>query len=226
MMSTRPVKPCLIIVNADDFGRSAEINSRVDALMTTGAVTSATILANGPEFDGVAAVVARHPDRSFGVHLNVTDLPPVTNDPNLAPLLEDGCFAHPSYKLAEKDAALRKAILEEWSAQIEKVKALGVAPTHVDRNLYPPGERPQAIKRLKKEILRRQFHRVGYRTTDWFGPFASFIANPDGRGFVGKMIELETHPGLAAYDDENRVLAADWREKLRFPFKMISYRDV
>jgi len=122
-----------IIINADDLGLSEEVNSAIFELMAQGKVTSATMLANGPAVAEAVARVREFPGCSFGVHLNLTEFKPITASSGLAPLLnEAGEFAGDRIREIKVRAPLREAIYREWCAQIERLRALGVQPTHID----------------------------------------------------------------------------------------------
>src|SRR5215471_2247740 len=60
-----------IIVNADDLGISEAVNEATFRAMERGVITSATMLANGPEVVAAAKLAPRFPKCSFGVHLNL-----------------------------------------------------------------------------------------------------------------------------------------------------------
>ena len=84
-----------VIINADDLGLSRRVNDRIFNLIETKRITSATLLTNGPEFLDAVARIKAYPHASFGVHLNLTEFPPLTKNPALAPLLNgDGHFKH------------------------------------------------------------------------------------------------------------------------------------
>ena len=58
-----------IVVNADDFGASAETVEATIECLEEGALTSATIMPTMPAVDDALAYARDRPDRSFGVHL-------------------------------------------------------------------------------------------------------------------------------------------------------------
>jgi predicted glycoside hydrolase/deacetylase ChbG (UPF0249 family) len=123
----------LIIINADDLGLSSAVNEAIFDLMERGHVTSSSLLANAPATEE-AIVESRHQkDRSFGVHLNLTEFRPLTRSSALSPILDNsGCFAGDSIRSTPITSQLRDAIFQEWSAQIERLLAMGVTPSHID----------------------------------------------------------------------------------------------
>jgi predicted glycoside hydrolase/deacetylase ChbG (UPF0249 family) len=65
--------PRQVIVNADDFGLSTSENAVIFSAFQAGLISSATIMANMPEFEAACAM-ARHPmlDGRIGLHFNLT----------------------------------------------------------------------------------------------------------------------------------------------------------
>lgn len=124
-----------LIVNADDYGRTAAVSRGVRAAHRAGIVTSTTCMMNMPSAaDDLRAALEETPGLGLGVHLVLTAgqplLPPV-QVPSLVAL--DGAFhrvEHFLMRLEQIDAAQAKA---EWRAQIEKfVLVTGRSPTHLD----------------------------------------------------------------------------------------------
>ena len=121
-----------LIVNADDLGLSAERDRGIFAAFGRGIVTSATLIANGPSFAG--AVEQAHSDGlPVGIHLNLSDGLPLTG-----PIggLTGPCGRFPGKQLMRQallhgDCDL-PAIRRELQAQIDKVVATGLEPTHID----------------------------------------------------------------------------------------------
>ena len=77
-----------IIINADDFGMSLNVNDAILDLLAREKISSSTILANGPFVEQACAQIHRFPQCSFGVHLNVTEFRPVSQTPALDRLLD------------------------------------------------------------------------------------------------------------------------------------------
>jgi predicted glycoside hydrolase/deacetylase ChbG (UPF0249 family) len=122
----------LIIINADDLGRSTAVNEAIFDLMARGHITSSTLLANAPATEEAIVESRHHKNRSFGVHLNVTEFRPLTKSAALSPILDNlGCFDN-SIRSTPITSQLREAIFHEWSTQIERLLAMGLTPSHID----------------------------------------------------------------------------------------------
>ncbi len=122
-----------IVTNADDAGRSAAINRAIFTLMEEGLVRSATLMANAPALSEACQQARLFPLSSFGVHLNITQFAPLTSSGGLRPLLgRDGTFDLRRVRHTSFDGGLRRAIHEEWCAQIELLQNSGLPVSHID----------------------------------------------------------------------------------------------
>jgi predicted glycoside hydrolase/deacetylase ChbG (UPF0249 family) len=123
----------LTIINADDLGLSTAVNEAIFDLMERGHITSSSLLANSPAAEEAVVEARRRKNGSFGVHLNVTEFRPLTRNAALSPILDSsGCFAGNSIRSTPITSQLREAIFQEWSAQIERLRAMGLSLSHID----------------------------------------------------------------------------------------------
>lgn len=126
-----------IIVNADDLGKDAVVNSAIKIALDKGIISSSTIMANTAFMDQVCNIVKEHPEASFGLHLNITEGPSITRNEVLSDyhlIKDDGNFdmEHNLNMIICDDKELQDAIEKEWSAQIEILLDNGIKPTHID----------------------------------------------------------------------------------------------
>ena len=123
-------------MNADDLGWTAGVNGGIAEAHRNGIVTSASLLANGEAFAQGAELARGTQGLGVGVHLNLSDGSPVSAPETVPSLLNDsGQFEGGPDGLLVKIATRRISIREveiEWQAQIAKVRAAGVEPTHLD----------------------------------------------------------------------------------------------
>src|SRR5262249_5691109 len=112
------------------------VNRGIAEAHRKGIVTSASLLANGAAFALAVELVRTTPGLGVGVHLNLSDGTPSADRETVTSLLNDaGTFegGPESLLLRRARGSLRLHEVElEWDAQIEKVKAAGIEPTHVD----------------------------------------------------------------------------------------------
>ena len=126
-----------IIVNADDFGASPQVNDSVARGLAENKITSATILANSEFLDEVLDITHQYPNASFGVHLNLTAGKSLTQNPvfyDNGIMDEKGDFILKKAfrNVPNPSEALSKAIKEEWQAQISVIRELGIPISHID----------------------------------------------------------------------------------------------
>ncbi len=125
-----------VTVNADDFGLCAAVNRAVARAHDAGALTSASLLANGPAFDEAVAISGARPGLRLGVHLNILRGRPVAGAARVPSLVdEDGRFLRSAWALFRRGALgrlERDELLAECLAQVERVRSAGLEPAHLD----------------------------------------------------------------------------------------------
>ena len=190
-----------LIVNADDFGFTPDVNRGIVAAHANGILTATTLMANGAAFDDAARLARETPSLDIGCHLVLISgrslLPPY------APL------PRATAEFLRALAMGRMRVYHELAAQVRKIMAAGITPTHLDTHKHTHLAPPvlEAVARISQEfnipwvrrpfdlpltsargggmlkrvtsgslqLLRRRFHRVldrhGCRTTDHFAGF-------------------------------------------------------
>jgi len=125
-----------LIVNADDFGLTSGVNRGITDAITSGMVTSATLMANAPAFDEAVAL-AKVNNLSIGCHVVLIDGTPLSRVPTLT---QGTLHFHKSLKVFAQAALLRKLsaaeIQQEAEAQIRRIQAAGITVTHVDTHKH------------------------------------------------------------------------------------------
>jgi len=149
-----------LIVNADDLGWTDGVNRGILEVFYHGIVTSTSLLANGAAFAGGVEAARSAPRLGVGVHLNLSDGPPVADRETVTSLLnDDGEFAGGPESLLLRRARRGLVLAEvenEWDAQIQKVRDAGIAPTHVDGHKHVhmlPGLFEIALKLAKRHDI-------------------------------------------------------------------------
>lgn len=129
-----------LIVNADDFGMCVGVNAGIVRAHQTGIVTSTTLMANGLAFEDAVARSRDAPRLGVGIHLVLLGGTPVAPPAAVRSLLgPDGTFPNDFgvflHRLLRRE--LRPAEVEtEFCAQVEKVLAAGLQPTHLDSHKH------------------------------------------------------------------------------------------
>ncbi|MGE5486891.1 MAG: ChbG/HpnK family deacetylase [bacterium] len=138
----------LLVVNADDFGFTHDVNAGIIEAHERGILTSTTLMALGDAFDDAVRLAREHPSLDVGCHLTLVQ----------GPGLPDGIPG-----LVNALAARRIRPYEQCRQQIERILSAGIRPTHLDTHkhthLLPPVL--DAVARLSKEFgipwVRRPF---------------------------------------------------------------------
>ena len=151
----------LLIINADDFGRSHASNEATLRALTDGVVSSTTLMVPCPWALHAMQLLSEHPDLSFGVHLTVVcDVPhyrcgPLTSRDKVPSLVDESGFFYMTDRIPQWLTQVRLSELEtEFRAQIEAVLAAGLSPTHLDWHCLSNGGRADIFEltvKLAKE---------------------------------------------------------------------------
>jgi hypothetical protein len=142
-----------LLVTSDDFGMCHAVNAGTLRAMREGVVASSNFLVPCPWFSEALELARRHA-LPIGVHLCVTcdwdhlRWGALTRAPGLTDALGFffGAFA-PLLEQASDDE-----ILDEYLAQIARVRSLGVEPTHLDSHMLPAADQGPGALRLKRLI--------------------------------------------------------------------------
>jgi hopanoid biosynthesis associated protein HpnK len=129
-----------LIVNADDFGRSASINQAVIRAHREGILTSASLMVNEPRAGEAAALARENPRLGVGLHLALicgTAALPAGEIPQLADAR--GQFSNRPLATGWRyfaSAKCRAQLRLEIAAQFEKFRATGLRMDHVNGHLH------------------------------------------------------------------------------------------
>ncbi len=190
-----------LVVNADDFGFTPDVNQGIVEAHRRGILTATTLMANGAAFEDAVRCAAAVPELDIGCHLVLVGGRSLVTGKPLPPTVARLLGA-----IVRRDIR----VYDELAAQVRRIVAAGIRPTHLDTHkhthLAPPvldavarlagefgirwvrrpfdfplnavrGTVPRAT-RLASEalvLLRRRFHRIlerrGCRTTNHFAGF-------------------------------------------------------
>jgi predicted glycoside hydrolase/deacetylase ChbG (UPF0249 family) len=133
-----------LIVNADEFGLTEGINEGIIEVHSRGIVTSTTMVANLWAFDHAAKLSRKYPSLAVGVHLNLTHGAPILPPERVHTLVDhNGYFfrRRPFLQRLILGQISMIQVYEEFRAQIDKVIAAGISPSHIDSHesvyMYP-----------------------------------------------------------------------------------------
>jgi hypothetical protein len=136
-----PASAKLLILNADDLAVSHSEDVASFAALDQKLITSATVMVPCPWFTEVATYAKAHPEADLGLHLTLTAewetyrWGPIASRALVPSLVgPDGNF-YASPEDVAKHAKLNEAETE-IRAQIERAKAMGIEPTHLDAHMH------------------------------------------------------------------------------------------
>jgi len=131
--------PTSLIVNADDFGRSPEINAAVLAAHRQGILTSASLMVTGDAAEEAAAIARATPTLAVGLHLVLVAGLAASAPADLPHLVDAaGRFADDPLAAGLRLArpAARRELAREIAAQLARFAATGLPLSHVDGHLH------------------------------------------------------------------------------------------
>jgi predicted glycoside hydrolase/deacetylase ChbG (UPF0249 family) len=205
-------KAKLLVVNADDFGFTTDVNDGIIEGHRGGILTATTLLAGGGAFDHAVRLAKAHPTLDVGCHLALvggkSSIPPFRELP--------GSVA----QLIEAIALRQIRVYDEFVAQMNKLIASGLNLTHLDthKHTHLLPSVAAAVGRVSREfgipwvrrplplplaepflcaILRRQ----GCRMTDYFLGFRQTgkLGTAAMAGLISSLSEgsseIMCHPG-------------------------------
>lgn len=116
-----------LVVNADDFGFTEDVNEGILRSHLDGIVRSASLMANGAAFEDAVRIARRHPGLGVGCHLT---------------LVQGESLSQPGIRLPSSLASLLASpptfaeARREFQAQADRVMRSGIVPTHLDTHKH------------------------------------------------------------------------------------------
>lgn len=187
----------MLIVNADDFGRSRGVNQGIAIAHESGIVTSASLMVRRPAAEEAAAYAQGHPQLSVGLHVDLGEW-----------VYRDGEWETVEEVIGPVD--------EEVHRQLAAFQNLvGHAPTHLDshQHVHREGEVGSVLAKVARELgvpLRACDPRIHF-CGDFYGQTAKGEPLPDAikvealvdllAALPDGVTELGCHPGVGTEND-------------------------
>ena len=135
--------PVRLIVNADDYGRTAGVAKGILLAHREGIVTSTTAMMNMPEIETALRWARDEPLLGLGVHLVFTAWKPLLPAHRVPSLVDEtGQFYRAEAWHARLERLEMKELWAEWEAQLALFHQVAGQPDHIDCHhfvhLYPP----------------------------------------------------------------------------------------
>jgi len=134
------LKSIRLIVNADDFGESEEVNEAVIQAHRKGVLTSCSLMVTGKAFKNAVRLAIQNPQLAVGLHLVVVmgrsvlpkrEIPTLINDEGEFP--NDPLSAGLKYYFSRR---AQEELGREMAAQFEKFRSTGLPLSHIDGHLH------------------------------------------------------------------------------------------
>ena len=177
-----------LLVTADDFGMCHAVNAGTVRSMREGIVRSSNFMVPCPWFSEALSLAQQY-GLPIGVHLCVTcewdhlRWGPLTRAPGLTDA-QGFFFGGFAELLAQADD---EEILDEYLAQIARVRSLGFEPTHLDSHMLPAADQGAGALRLK-----------------------AIIAEVAGRSGLRYLYETDASGKLRYFDSELEISGEGW----------------
>ena len=129
-----------LIVNADDFGISEEVNDAVIRAHREGVLTSTSLMVTGAAFEQAVELAKENPGLAVGIHLVTVvgqSVLPHSEIPTLVD--EQGNFSNNPTLAGLKyyfSSRARRELRKELAAQFEKFHSTGLRLSHIDGHLH------------------------------------------------------------------------------------------
>lgn len=128
-----------LIINADDFGMTAGVNSGIVKGLKEGVLTSTTLMPNMPGTEDAFEYCRMDPELPVGLHFNITSGCPVSRAEEVPTLVNERENFHAIRTLIPLlNGGLVDAVdvIREFDAQMNLMLQHGIRPTHVDSHKH------------------------------------------------------------------------------------------
>lgn len=148
-----------IIINADDFGKSKDINKAILDCFNKNYISTTTIMANMDGFEDAVNIIHKNNlNNRVGIHLNISEGQPITKEIKKYERFCDsnGYFIDKKYNYKDLFNFMSKdelyVLKNELNAQIKKCRDSGLIITHADSHHHKHIE--FYMLRLLKDLLK------------------------------------------------------------------------
>ena len=166
-----------LIINADDFGLAPGVNRAIVELQQAGALSSATLMANGPFFSPAVYMAFAQPALAVGCHVVLVDGSPCLRPaevPSLVDPLDSSSFRTTVGRFFAdllRGRIREEEIEAEAVAQIRRIQSSGLTVSHIDSHKHV-----HAFPRVLAPLLRAARQCGVYCVRNPFEPWWSLKA--------------------------------------------------
>ena len=138
--AARPGRQRRLIINADDFGVSEEVNEAVIRAYKEGVLTSASLMVTGAAFEQAVRLAKENPGLAVGIHLVTVVGKSVLSHSEIPHLVNrERSFSNNPTAAGLKyyfSPSARRELRRELAAQFEKFHSTGLPLSHIDGHLH------------------------------------------------------------------------------------------
>lgn len=212
----------MVIINADDFGISPEVNEAIVRCFNEGIISSTTIMMNMPYAKDAVLLAFEHGfEDSVGLHFNIIEGKPLTEKiKKCKRICREGKFNYRRNTVKKWSSFEKEAIREEFDAQLNALIDLGILPSHIDSHQHTHTELPifniikksikiagvckiratrnvgiSKLRILVKNLINTYFKFCGFKVTKYFNDIAQREVNSKLDN-----IEIMCHPKIIGND--------------------------
>ena len=163
------------IVRADDLGSSNSANLAIEQVIDAGFVKNVSVMACGPMVETAAGLLAHRRDVCFGMHTTLNaewdkvKWGPVLPPEHCAGLVDENGHFLPDPSVFVQTNPAVETILQEISAQLERLHKLGFSICYLDSHMFPE-DYVEGLQEAMSEFARRKGlldHRDYYCDAPW-----------------------------------------------------------
>jgi hypothetical protein len=221
-----------LIINADDFGLSKGVNHGIIDSYLYGVVNSTTMMMNMAGTGHAIQLAKNNPGLRVGIHLVLTNGKPIV--PDVPTLIGDNGYFKSLAAFNNGSELSLTEVEREWTAQIERFIASGIAPTHFDshHHVHTLKELEPVVKKLANKY-RLPVRRNGWIGIDGVEPYTDlslfdfygegvtedYFSTLSTRISDGTTVEIMCHP---AYVDHTLINCSSYTFKRITEYKILT----
>ncbi len=136
----------LLIVNADDFGFTPDVNAGILEAHLSGIVTSTTLMACGEAFEDAVCLARQQPSLDVGCHLVLVG--------GVSLLADRRRYPTTTPELLRAVVLRHISVYDELVAQVSRILEAGIRPTHLDthKHVHLIPSIARAVARISSEF--------------------------------------------------------------------------
>lgn len=186
-----------LIINADDFGFTRDVNEGIVEAHRDGVLTATTLMANGDAFEHAVRLARETPALDVGCHLTLVQGRSVVDPARALPATVS--------ELLRAVARREIGLYEEAAAQVRRILAAGIQPSHIDthKHTHLLPRVLEAVARVAREFgipwVRRPFDFGVDRKARWTKRAVAFAMRAMSPGFAQALEGLRTTDHFAGF---------------------------